>query len=186
MMLTNATRPEPWRSAPHYPETADRWDSRDNWERYEIDRYRPRVRIGFTAPEEMPERYETRIDNHYGTIRRTGGAKSMTRPAAYSDQSLTREEAESWVKEMHNADGTTGGKWTMEQARQQMAQRGINCDPVEFYVALNMMYSDYGKVAKELGVSNLDFYAKMAQAFLTDEDADPDKLARYYHAVAER
>ena len=48
---------------------------------------------------------------------------------------------------------------------------------------MNMVYSDYSKVAKKLNVSNIDFYAEIAKAFLDDQDAAPDKLARYYEFV---
>ena len=73
--------------------------------------------------------------------------------------------------------------WTLEQTNQIMTQRGINCDPYQWWVAMNMVYSDYSKVAKKLNVSNIDFYAEIAKAFLDDQDAAPDKLARYYEFV---
>ncbi len=81
-------------------------------------------------------------------------------------------------------DGTKGPHWSFEQAKQVMAQRGIECDPAEFWAALNMIYSDYVKVAKKFNVgSNIDFYVDMAKAFLDDKDAGPDKLAKYYQYV---
>ena len=50
--------------------------------------------------------------------------------------------------------------------------------------ALNMIYSDYVKVAKKFNVgSNIDFYVDMAKAFLDDKDAGPDKLTKYYQYV---
>ena len=53
-----------------------------------------------------------------------------------------------------------------------------------FWVALNMIYSDYVKVAKKFGVGDkIDFYVDMAKAFLDDKDAGPDKLARYYKYI---
>ena len=49
---------------------------------------------------------------------------------------------------------------------------------------LNMIYSDYVKVAKKFNVgSNIDFYVDMAKAFLDDKDAGPDKLTKYYQYV---
>ncbi len=54
----------------------------------------------------------------------------------------------------------------------------------EFFVAMNMMYSDYCKVFRKFGVGDkVDFYACMAKAFLDDKDAHTDKLARYYEYV---
>ena len=66
----------------------------------------------------------------------------------------------------------------------RQAQRGIECDPAEFWAALNLIYSDYVKVAKKFNVgSNIDFYVDMAKAFLDDKDAGPDKLAKYFQYV---
>lgn len=96
---------------------------------------------------------------------------------------LTKAQAAAWVGSMKNADGTHGGHWSMEQTEAVRKQRGIECDPVMFYAAMNMMYSDYCKAAEKTGAVSVDFYAYMAKAFLDDEDAAPDKLARYYYCV---
>lgn len=100
------------------------------------------------------------------------------------DAPLTKAQVAAWVGSMKNADGTRGGHWTMEQTEAVRKQRGIECDPVMFYAAMNMMYSDYCKAVEKTGTVSVDFYAYMAKAFLDDEDAAPDKLARYYHFVA--
>lgn len=92
--------------------------------------------------------------------------------------------AEKWARSMENDDGTTGPHWSIEQVKQVMAQKGVTCDPWEFYAALNAIYSDYGKVLKKHGVGDkLDIYIDMAKAFIDDKDAQPDKLARYYQYV---
>ena len=96
---------------------------------------------------------------------------------------MTKQMAMEWTQSMENEDGTKGPHWSMEQAKTVMAQKGIECDPLEFWVALNAMYSDYMPVAKKLGVNNMDFYTQMAKAFLDDKDALPDKLARYYEYI---
>ena len=99
-------------------------------------------------------------------------------------QRLSRNEAMTWAREMENEDGSRGSHWTMEQAKQVMAQKGVECDPLEFWLALNMMYSDYCKVFRKYGVGDkIDFYVDMAKAFLDDKDAYPDKLTRYYNSV---
>lgn len=97
---------------------------------------------------------------------------------------LTQVQARSWVSGMENADGTTGAHWTMEKTEEVRKQCGIPCEPLEFWVAMNMIHSDYCKVAEKLGVNNLEFYACMAKAFLEDKDARPDKLARYHEYIA--
>lgn len=97
---------------------------------------------------------------------------------------LTKAEAVAWVGEMENADGTRGGHWSMEQTEQVRKKLSIDCEPVEFYATMNMMYSDYGRVADKFSAGTPDFYACMAKAFLDDKDAQPGKLARYYRYVA--
>lgn len=99
--------------------------------------------------------------------------------------SMTEQEAESWVSRMRNADGSVGAHWPMDKTEQARTQREINCDPVKFWVAMNMMYSDYCEVAKKNHASTVDFFVDMAKAFLDDADARPDKLERYYECVAE-
>lgn len=96
---------------------------------------------------------------------------------------LTRNAAMEWADSMENEDGTRGAHWPIEQTKQVQAQKGIDCEPLQFWIAMNMIYSDYVKVAKKLGMNNVDFYACMAEAFLDDKDAQPDKLARYYEYV---
>ena len=57
-------------------------------------------------------------------------------------------------------------------------------NPIEFWVALCMIYSDYSNIAKKHGVGgNLEFYVDMAKAFLNDKDAAPDKLSNYYNYI---
>lgn len=99
------------------------------------------------------------------------------------DGKLTAPKAEEITRKMVNEDGSKGAHWTMEQTKQVMEQRGIQCDPVEFYVAMNMMYSDYYPVAKKLNVNSVEFYADMAKAFLDDKDAGKDKLSKYFAYV---
>lgn len=99
-------------------------------------------------------------------------------------RSMTSQEAESWVGRMQNADGSVGAHWTPDQTEMARKQRGIDCDPHKFWVAMNMMYSDYCKVAKQHNVCTAEFFSDMAKAFLSDADAMPDKLALYYRHVA--
>lgn len=97
---------------------------------------------------------------------------------------LTKYMAEEWMRSLQNDDGTTGPHWTMDQAKQVMAQKEIGGSPIAWWITLNMMYSDYCNVAKKLGVNTVDFYACMAEAFLNDKDAvgggGGEKLAGYF------
>ncbi len=105
---------------------------------------------------------------------------------ASEHKALTKETALEWTGRMQNEDGTTGPHWSMEQTEQARKQRGIDCDPLAFYVTMNMMYSDYCKAAEKVNASSVDFYAYMARAFLDDKDAQPDKLERYYRCIAKK
>lgn len=114
-----------------------------------------------------------------------------TYPAGYYDAHktvvpLSRETAMEWAQNMENADGTRGPHWSMEQTEEYRAKRGIDSDPLKWWLAMNMIYSDYCKVADRVNANNLDFYVYMAKAFLDDKDAEPDKLARYYEAVVKK
>lgn len=104
----------------------------------------------------------------------------------HCEEPLTKDQVMCWVASMENVDGTRGGHWTMDQTEGVREKHGFKCDPLKFYAAMNMMYSDYCKVAEKVGSNSADFYACMAKAFLDDKDAKSNKLARYYHSIAEK
>lgn len=99
---------------------------------------------------------------------------------------LTKEKAETWVKHMRS-DDRKGGMWTMEDAKELAKGYGIDegQELIDFYAALNMVYSDYSGVAKEYDVDDEAFYAALACAFLYDRDGKPpaEKIAAYYKHV---
>ena len=101
----------------------------------------------------------------------------------HSGGEITKEKAQKWTKQMKNSDGSTGAHWDFAQTKALGEKLGINVDPVEFYVAVNMMYSDYCGVAKKFGLDTADFCGHMAKAFLEDKDAAPDKLKNYFEEV---
>lgn len=108
-------------------------------------------------------------------------SRSIRMPRAH----LTHDEAEEWCDRMANADGTKGPHWTLEQTADVAKQRNIDCDKVDFWAAMNMMYSDYCKVAKMYSVDNQNFYADLAAAFLRDKDAVTGKLVEYWDCIVE-
>lgn len=104
--------------------------------------------------------------------------------ASIGETAFDKRTAEEWAQHMQNEDGTTGPHWTLEQTKQVQSQKGIDCEPLEFWLALNATYSDLCKVFKKHGIANIDAYVDFALAFwLNDKDAQPDKLARYYEYV---
>lgn len=152
--------------------------------RYDPPRMNP---IGFASQTRIDTDYGSTIDapmrNEGSSIKggkmEHGGAKSSGKPQ------FSKEMAEKWLKKLKNGDGSKGPHWEMEQAKQIMVQQGHKCDPLEFWAALNIMYSDYYNVARKINMNTASFYAELAAAFLMDEDAVEDKLAAYYENVVQ-
>lgn len=93
---------------------------------------------------------------------------------------LDPEDAKKWVGGMN-----PGAKWTQDQTTAVMRGRGYDHNPMDFWVTMNAMYSDYGKVAVKHNIDKPEFWADMADAFLSDPDARKGKLARYYWEIVE-
>ena len=121
-------------------------------------------------------RYDDRGYDRYEPRERREGRKRKS-------EKLSAEDIEDWMAGLENDDGTTGAHWTMAQTNDVRTSHGLTCPAKDFYVALNMMYSDFSNVAKKFNVNTVDFYTAMAVAFLDDPDAAPGKLANYYRAV---
>jgi hypothetical protein len=108
---------------------------------------------------------------------------------AYGEK-ITKELADCFVKSMTVTDGTdraTGMKWNYDTSIEVGNKISIDwhkIDKIDFYIALNMMYSDYFTVAKSYDLQNDNlFFAKMAKAWLCDDDVASNKMYRYYFNV---
>lgn len=106
-------------------------------------------------------------------------------------EDFTAEDAEKWAAGLVNEDGTYGAHWDIAQTAAAAESVGVQFEHItkeDWYITMNMMYSDYSKVADKYGVGMAEFYADMAKAFLFDKDAaSPQaKLEGYYHGVVER
>lgn len=102
-------------------------------------------------------------------------------------EAITMEQAQAWVDHMDNADTSRphGGRWTYADAAELGRRLGVSDDQmIAFYVALNMIWSDYGPTITAAGINAPDFYGKMARAFIDDKDAKDHKVARYMRAIA--
>lgn len=93
---------------------------------------------------------------------------------------LKEDEAKEYVSHMTNKDGSTGEHWTLEQTN---AYKNSHDDykelsDLDFYVAMNMVYSDYYKP-----VYTTDNYASLAKDFILDSDAPSNKVKRYIEAM---
>lgn len=143
---------------------------------------RPKMgRIGFSAGGEMG------WDSHMGGGETQdddmshGHSDSAARRGHVRSMKLTQDMAEEWMDGLQNEDGTRGPHWSMAQTKQVMSQKGIDADPIQFYAALNMIYSDYYKVLKKYGLADkMDVYVDLACAWLNDRDAVRDKAGAYF------
>ena len=93
---------------------------------------------------------------------------------------FTEERANEIVAKMANKDGTRGAHWSMAQVRDLSKNhtnlREFNC--VEFFVALNMVYSDF-----YCSKFTTEDYIQMAVDFLGDKDAPKNKIRRYFKVM---
>ena len=92
--------------------------------------------------------------------------------------SFTEEDAKDWAKHMDPPP-----RWTMEQTTAVMNQHGYYHKPCEFWITMNMLFSDYGKTLIKFSMDKPEIWAALANDFLTDPDAQPDKLGRYWRDV---
>ena len=99
------------------------------------------------------------------------------------EQTLDQKTAVEWVNKMENSDGSRGEHFTMEQTERIRKGKGWDCDPIEFWVAMNAMWSDGAATAKKYGVDKMEYWADRAKEFIKDKDAGPGKMAKYYKHI---
>ena len=109
---------------------------------------------------------------------------------AYGD-TISRDLAEDVVKGFSITDGSermNGEKWTMDQTTAVGSEIAIDFNKVpkiNWYIVLNMMYSDFYNTAKKVEYEDdPKFYAYLAKDWLWDMDAPADKLFKYiFHVI---
>lgn len=110
--------------------------------------------------------------------------------ADYGEMRLGKRDITEWRDKLKNADGSRGAHFDTNKVMQAAERMGIhfnNFSEKEFAITMNMLYSDYCEVLKPLVSPDKEdiVYAKMAKAFLEDDDAPEasEKLALYYHCI---
>ena len=99
----------------------------------------------------------------------------------HADREFTEADAREWVSHMDPP-----ARWTMEQTTAVMRQHGYEHRPCVFYAVMNMLVSDYGKVASRFSMDRVDFWAEMANAFIDDPDAEDMKVGRYWRDIVRK
>lgn len=98
---------------------------------------------------------------------------------------FNEEYARKAVMKMENEDGTRGPHWSLEETTTLASQYGIalgsKFNRYDWFVALNMVYSDYYRVIMNItGSNNTKHYVEFAKAWLNDKDVDEGKMWYYY------
>lgn len=154
------------------------WQKGDRRGRNEEGRHREKDRRGM---------YDEYDDDEEGGGKYAGNFRHRENSRKHEAGEAVRfdeHKAKEWVSGMKNGDGSTGEHWRPEQTEPLRTAHCPDCEKMEFWAAMNMMYSDYCEVAKKMNVDKPEFYACMAKAFLMDEDAGEEKLAKYMRYVA--
>ena len=93
-----------------------------------------------------------------------------------------------WARELtQEIEPAHQQKFKMDAIVKKAEEMGIRFDkftPMELYATVVMLVSDFGKT---LGMTNIDIYTRLAKDWLCDPDAGVkygEKLAAYYHNIA--
>ena len=73
-----------------------------------------------------------------------------------------------------------GEFWDLKTTTNVKNQYNINVDEYAFYVVMNSLANDYHNV---ISTDEVETYAKMAYAFINDEDAKNDKVWKYFTTI---
>lgn len=99
------------------------------------------------------------------------------------------ETAMKAVSNMENEDGSKGLHWDLDQTTAVAQQYNVNLKSDKFnkydwFVALNMVRSDYYKVIVSITNSdNVRYFVELAKAWLNDKDVAEGKMWYYYKYV---
>lgn len=94
---------------------------------------------------------------------------------------FNEEHARKAVSKMENEDGTRGPHWSIEETTTLANQYGISLgnrfNRYDWFVALNMVYSDYYKVIINITNSNsTKHFVELAKAWINDKDIDEGNM----------
>jgi hypothetical protein len=92
------------------------------------------------------------------------------------------------VSKMENEDGSKGAYWDLQQttsvAKQYNIDLNVSFNKYDWFVALNMVRSDYYKFIVNLTNSdNVKYFVELAKAWLNDKDITEGKMWHYFRYV---
>lgn len=91
---------------------------------------------------------------------------------------FTKHSAEYAVSRFENKDGSIGQHWNYDQTTSVMKSKGYDFHEADWYVCLNMIWSDYYKSGR-----SDDVYIELACDFLDDPDSPDGKMKKYWLAM---
>ena len=106
--------------------------------------------------------------------------------AEHHGRELDMQTAKEWAQKLESEDGSKGARWTIEQVKPLMMQVKFSGNPLEFWIIMNSLYSDFCKMAEKYEVDTPEFFAEMAKAWLEDKDAKPHKAMLYYDCIVKQ
>ena len=144
-----------------------------------------------TSPSEAIGKLSKAFEKHEGSLLEKGFAILKSELAADMYEAINgphfdEEHARYAVEGMENEDGSKGPHWSVEETTTVANQMGINLrsekhNKWDWYVAMNMVYSDFYKaVVAMTGSANTKHFAELAKAWLCDKDISEGKMWHYY------
>lgn len=98
---------------------------------------------------------------------------------------FNEEHARKAVSKMENEDGTRGPHWSIEETTTLANQYGVSLgnrfNRYDWFVALNMVYSDYYKVIINITNSNsTKHFVELAKAWINDNEGSVTQVSAVY------
>lgn len=109
-------------------------------------------------------------------------------PKPHSIDEKSYNYVDEWICNMVNEDGTKGAYWTKYETTEVAKNNGITFDTIsedDWYITMNMIYSDYSNIAKKYGTDSISFYVDLSKQWLWDRDTKQgkSKLMSYYYNI---
>lgn len=134
------------------------------------------------SPSEAIDKLSTALEKHEGSLLEKGFTILKSELAANMYEAINgphfdEEHARYAVEGMENEDGTKGPHWTVEETTSVANQMGINLksekhNKWDWYVAMNMIYSDYYKAVVAMTGSATQRSIDAVNLNLTQMNAD--------------
>lgn len=151
-----------------------------------MERYRRRREHEATEPEERRVTVHAAISDDNEPIRQSEDLEN---------EDLTEDEMREWARNLRNADGSHGARFSrheIERAADDLGIKNTGYSLDDLWMAANMSYSDYCGALLEVCPANRSeetaLYTKIGAAFLDDSDASvqgSEKLMLYYRCIVD-